>query len=148
MDSAEDEDPRKCSEHGRVRWRVGDFLLASLRGQNSARYLQAVEMFQRELRSRGRELAEVSEDEVDYALADHLLDLHETYNDTSGLGHAGLLVAAVSKVLPRPRLKVAWKVLDAWRVRFRLDKRRRFLPSWPSRSSLGCSPLASRSAHA
>lgn len=117
MASAADGGRQTCNERGRVLWRVGDFLLASLRGQNATKYLQALEMFQRELRGRGRELTEMTEEEVDYALADHLIDLHEAYNDASRLGHAGLLVAAVGKVLPRLRLKVSWKVLDAWRVR-------------------------------
>lgn len=94
MDDAKAEAQKRCGENGPPHWRVGGFLLASLCGQNSPRYLQAVEISQCQLRASGRELM-----------------------TAFGLGHAGPLVAVISKVLPRLRLMFACKVLDAWRVR-------------------------------
>lgn len=74
-------------------------------------------MFSHELKMRGATMWDLPDEMLDYALADHLLDLHEASGDASGHGHTGTLVAAVEKAKPRAHLKVAWRVLDAWRMR-------------------------------
>lgn len=100
-----------------VQQRVRSFLFSSLRGANASRYHQALAMFDHELKMRCATLWDLSDEMLDYALADHLLDLHEAAGDSSGLGHAGTLVAAVAKAKPPAHLKVAWRVLGAWRMR-------------------------------
>ena len=96
--------------------RVADYLLSVLKGSTPERYRAAAEDFRTELLAQGLCLEALTEEELDYALADRLIDMNEEGEGTEQIGKAGMLVSAISKMRPRERYKVAWRVLDAWRV--------------------------------
>lgn len=54
---------------------------------------------------------QMSEEQQDYFLAEWLLDAYEA---GKGKAEHGWALSAVQKIFPRLRLKVAWKVFDAW----------------------------------
>jgi len=76
-----------------------------------------VELFSNELQVHGQDLRTMGEDEVDWALAEYVLDLYEKDFSVKHFGLGALTIAAVAKAFPRHRLKAAWKVLDVWRVK-------------------------------
>ena len=90
---------------------------SALRGENAARYHSAVSGFKSELSRTGYVLEGLSETELDYHLADHIIDFYEQFQTAEGIGKAALLLAAMSKRRPRHRYMVAWKCLDVWRTR-------------------------------
>jgi integrase len=102
---------------GSIVERVSSFLHSGLRGENAARYRDAVDGFRSELRRRGLDLEALDECQLDYLLADHIIDMYEKFESTRGIGLAAMLLAAMSKRRPRHRYKVAWKCLDVWRTR-------------------------------
>jgi len=100
-----------------VRERVEDFLLTSLRGTGADRYRDAISVLEVDLRARGFELADLSEEEADWLVADVLADRFEASEvSRAGIGLAGLALAALSRTHPRWRLKTCWKALDVWRT--------------------------------
>eukprot|EP00972_Heterocapsa_arctica_P107079 15774467-Heterocapsa_arctica.AAC.1 len=60
---------------------------------------------------------DLDEHELDWLLAERVVDIYEETDGAGGLGTAATLVAAVSKVNPRHCYKTAWKALDVWRAR-------------------------------
>jgi integrase len=96
--------------------RVSDFLVSSLRGKGPTRYREAVEAFYTSLSLTQVALDHLDEEELDWSLADYLVELYESNNKgAAGLGLAGTTVAALSKMNPRHHYKASWKVLDIWR---------------------------------
>lgn len=75
------------------------------------KYTQALEHLNSELAEQQLQGQRMTEEEQDFFLAEWLLDGYE-----SGVGRAeyGWALAAVQKLFPRIRLKVAWKVFDTW----------------------------------
>ena len=126
--------PTAGAVDGQVRERVAAFLVSALRGANSERYQQCVAAFRSDLASQGLDYWALGEEQLDYALADHVIDLYERHRDSTGLAEAGLLIAACSKVRPSHRYKTAWRVLDVWRVRCPAKQ----APTFPPEVALGC----------
>ena len=81
------------------------------------RYEVALATFNSDLRARGLSMFDLSEDELDWVLADTVLRMYEATECVEGLARAAVLVAAVSKALPRTTLKCSLKMLDVWRRR-------------------------------
>ena len=66
-----------------------------------------------ELEERGMTWDGLDETEKDWFLAEHLLDAHDEGKTRHDFG---VMLSAVAKIDPRLKLKVAWKVFDAWAV--------------------------------
>lgn len=89
-------------------------LLSALRGNGQQRYEAAVEDFARELKARGVEFQSVPLEELDWLLAEKVVELWEDGQETTmNLARAGLLVAAVSKMRPHQKFRVAWMAFAA-----------------------------------
>lgn len=100
------------------RGKVTSFLLSALRGNGKEKYEEAVEDFSRELSVRGICLGDVPSEELDWLLAEKIVELFEEGDETTmNLAKGGLLVAAMSKMRPHEKFRVAWKTLDVWRQR-------------------------------
>ena len=59
----------------------------------------------------------LTEEELDYAVAEYVIDLYERSDGVEGIGAAGTLLACLARVRPRLRLKTAWRCIDVWRTR-------------------------------
>ena len=100
-----------------ARRQVDDFLLSALKGNTNKRYLIAASAFLDDLAAGGMTVSAMSEEDLDYALAEHIVECFHEFNGAEGIGHAGLLLAAMSKLKPRHKYRVAWRALDVWRQR-------------------------------
>ena len=71
------------------------------------------------MQQRGVAWQELPEAELDWWLAEHVLEFFEAGegDGRSGLAAAACLIAAVSKQSPRAHFRTAWKMLDVWRQR-------------------------------
>ena len=104
----------QIADHGRVI----SFLLSALRGTGADRYSQAVFDYSNDMALRGVMVGEVADQELDWMLAEQLIDWFEASDCTAaGLARGAILVAAFTKYRPHARFKVAWKTLDIWRTR-------------------------------
>jgi integrase len=102
---------------GQRRGRIASFLLSSLTGTTQDRYLAARTAFSNDLADLGLDMHDLDEHELDWLLAERVVDIYEDTDGAVGLGTAATLVAAVSKANPRDCYKTAWKALDVWRAR-------------------------------
>lgn len=93
---------------------VQDFLLSTLKDATQVRYLEALKGLSNDLREAGVVWADLSEEEQDWWLAEWLLDAFEAGG--SKVLH-GAALSALSRVNPRCRFKVVWKVYDVWSLR-------------------------------
>ena len=93
---------------GSILGRVSSFLLSGLRGANAARYKDAVDGFRSDLLRRDIDLEALDENQLDYLLADHVIDMYEKFESARGIGLAAMLLAAMSKRRRRHRYKVVW----------------------------------------
>ena len=102
------------ADHGRVVC----FLLSALRGTGSDRYTQAVEDYNNDMALRGIAVADVDDQELDWMLAEQVIDWFEASEGTAaGLAKGAVIIAVFSKYRPHARFKVSWKSLDIWRAR-------------------------------
>jgi hypothetical protein len=62
-------------------------------------------------------MSDLSEAQLDYALADEVVELFEAHEGAQGVARAMQLVAAASKLQPRHRYKTAWSALEVWKRR-------------------------------
>ena len=69
--------------------------------------------FKLELERRGVDFDELTEGEQDWVLAEYLV---EGYHSEDKRAWGLTFVSALQKLGPSRRLKVSWKVLDAWLV--------------------------------
>ena len=121
------------------RGKVVSYLLSALRGDTPERYQAAIADFSIELRGRGFCLEEVEAEELDWLLAEKVVDLVEAADDSSvGLGRAGLLIAAVSKARPHAKFRVAWKALDVWRTKQPPQQAAAFTPEMAFACGIRC----------
>jgi hypothetical protein len=119
-------------QHGAIQERVRLFLLSALRGSTAERYQDAVSDFSSR---RAIDLDLLTEEQIDFSLADEVVELWELGDGTmSGIGTASLLLAAVSKCYPRHSYKTAWRCLDVWRVRTPPVQ----APAFPPELALAC----------
>lgn len=91
--------------------RVQLFLLGSLRESTVQKYTLALGHLNNELLAHDRHWSEMSEEEQDLFLAEWLVDACENGSSKAVYGWA---LSAVQKLFPRLRIRVAWKVFDAW----------------------------------
>ncbi|CAE8604909.1 unnamed protein product [Polarella glacialis] len=96
---------------GAGRSRIEDFLLTSLQPSTQLRYQEALQILNNDLDATGTVLADLPEEEQDWLLAEWIL---EGYENSKSRGGYGLALSALSKINPRVRYKVAWKVFDVW----------------------------------
>ncbi|CAE8649119.1 unnamed protein product [Polarella glacialis] len=96
---------------GAGRSRIEDFLLTSLQPSTQLRYQEALQTLNNDLDATGTVLADLPEEEQDWLLAEWIL---EGYENSKSRGGYGLALSALSKINPRVRYKVAWKVFDVW----------------------------------
>ncbi|CAK9055594.1 Uncharacterized protein SCF082_LOCUS30033 [Durusdinium trenchii] len=87
------------------------FLLGSLRGSTVRKYALALEHLNNELKKHDKLWADMTEEEQDLFLAEWLVDGCEHGSSKTTYGWA---LSAVQKLFPRIRIRVAWKVYDAW----------------------------------
>lgn len=93
---------------------VENFLLETLAPATQQRYDAALMAFREQCLTEEVDPAELSEEELDWFLAELILHAFRT----DGMRHQfACLLSALSRVNPRLRLKVAWRVLDVWAVR-------------------------------
>ena len=81
------------------------------------KYSAALAAFSSELAARGLSLGAMAAADVDWALAEAVVDRFEEDDGHSGIGAACTLVAAVSRAFPQASLRTAWRALDVWRKR-------------------------------
>jgi len=97
------------------RGRVVAFLSSSLKITTQAMYQRELEYFSNEMVSRGVDWTSLREEDLDWTIADFLVERYESTCSSQGLASAASLVAAIVKRNPRIRLTVSWKCLDLWR---------------------------------
>ena len=97
--------------------KVSSFLVSALQPTTVDRYARCIDDFSSELEARGVRLGSVSEEELDWLLAEKVVDLFEEEGGAVGIGQASSLLSAFSKVFPRHRYRTAWKALEVWRTR-------------------------------
>ena len=102
---------------GHRRGRIVSFLASSLTATTQQRYREALEDFNNDLSLRGLSVWTLSEESLDWLLADRVLDIYEEFHSEVGLSSAAILVAACPKAHPRHRYQTAFKALDVWRRR-------------------------------
>jgi hypothetical protein len=101
--------------HGQLPERVHSFLFSALHGTTADRYQASVDTFNSD---RGLDLSSMTEEDLDYALADEVVQMWEDGGVTCvGISLASVLLAAMSKTFPRYSLKTAWRCLDVWHAR-------------------------------
>lgn len=91
--------------------RVQLFLLGFLRESTVQKYTLALGHLNSELRAHDQRWSEMSEEEQDLFLSEWLVDACEQGSSKAVYGWA---LSAVQKLFPRIRIRVAWKVFDAW----------------------------------
>jgi len=91
--------------------------MSCLQPATQARYEQALVTFSSELAARGLSLLDMAEDDLDWTLAEKVVDLYEETFSGVCLGAAATLVAAVAKIQPRFHLRCSFRALDVWRTR-------------------------------
>ncbi|CAE8604573.1 unnamed protein product, partial [Polarella glacialis] len=74
-------------------------------------YQEALQTLNNDLEAMGMVLAYLPEEEQDWLLAEWIL---EGCENSKSRGGYGLALSALSKINPRVRFKVAWKVFDVW----------------------------------
>ena len=125
----------QIADHGRVVC----FLLSALRGAGSDRYTQAVEDYSNDMALRGVAVADVEDQELDWMLAEQIIDWFEASEGAAtGLAKGAVLIAAFSKCRPHARFKVAWKSLDIWRTRAPPQQAQAFTASMAFASGVWC----------
>ena len=101
----------QIADHGRVI----SFLLSASRGTDTDRYSQAVLDYSNDMALRGVMVGEVADQELDWMLAEQLIDWFEDSDCTAaGLARGAILVAAFTKSRPHARFEVAWRTVDTW----------------------------------
>ena len=120
---------------GQDRGKVITFLLSSLRGTGAEKYSEAIDSFKAELRARFIDFDELTEEEIDWLLAERVVDFFEDgETGAQGLGQAATLISALQKVNPRHKYKVSWKALDVWRTRCPPHQ----APAFPPELAMAC----------
>ena len=104
--------------------RVQDFLLTTLQICTQQRYRGALESLETRLAdSEGLSLDDLDEEELDYWVADWMVEQAEAgFGAASGgtddgplhRSFFGAVLSSLSRTRPRLRLKVSWKVYDVW----------------------------------
>lgn len=94
---------------GSGRLRVQTFLLPTLAVVSQNRYLQAITDFRTRLAHDGVDWERLTEEERDWYLAEFVLGHPRSKCNT--------LVAALARIDPRSKHKVAWRVLEIWNVK-------------------------------
>ena len=85
---------------GQNRGRMVDFLFSQLQGKGPERYSLVLDAFSNELKSRGQLLSDMSEEALDWGLAEYVLDLYEQHYTIENFSKAATTVAALSKANP------------------------------------------------
>ena len=91
--------------------RIQAFLLNTLRPSTIQKYTKALQSLSNELKVQQWSWNAMSEEEQDMFLAEWVLDGFESGASKNDFSWA---LSAIQKIHPRLRIKVAWKVLDAW----------------------------------
>jgi len=91
--------------------------MSALQPATTNRYAAALRDFSSELEEMGTGVYELTEEELDWFLAERVVDLFEESGGLEGLGAASTLLAAFAKANPRHHYRTAWKALDVWRTR-------------------------------
>ena len=94
--------------------RVQDFLLGSVTAATKRKYLAALDALRLKCEEEDVSLEGMSEEQLDWFLADFILDGHLEHHQRN---QYGFMLSALAKLNPRCRLRVAWKVLDVWAVK-------------------------------
>ena len=120
---------------GQNRGKVTSFLLSSLRGTGAVKYTDAIDSFKAELLARNIDFDDLTEEEIDWILAEKVVDLFEDGDSGAhGLGQAATLISALQKVNPRHKYKVSWRALDVWRFRCPPQQ----APAFPPELAMAC----------
>ena len=98
------------------REKVRNLLFSGLRSA-APRYEMLIAEFEADLAWSGLALEALGEEELDWILAERVVDAYEASLLTEGLTRVGYLLSALSKAFPRHRYRTAWKALDVWKVR-------------------------------
>ncbi|CAE8624258.1 unnamed protein product [Polarella glacialis] len=85
---------------GAGRSRIEAFLLTSLQPSTQPRYQEALQTLNNDLEAMGTVVAELSEEEQDWLLAEWI---QEGYENAKSRGGYGLAISALSKIIPRIR---------------------------------------------
>ena len=117
-----------------LRQRVETFLCSALGSGTQERYKKAVSDFTAECAADGLDLHQVADADLDYLLADRVVDYYEEHDGAQGLASAGVLLAAFQKSRPQHRFRVGWKAVDVWRVRCPPQQ----APCFPAALALAC----------
>jgi hypothetical protein len=103
---------------GARRGKVESFLCSALAPATQILYSDLASSFDAVLwKARGEDTTTMTESEIDYALADEVVDLFTLHEGTQGVAKALQLVAAVAKYHPRHRYSTAFSALEVWRRR-------------------------------
>ena len=102
---------------GRRRGRITTFLMSALQPATTDRYAAALRDLSNDMEELGTGVYELTEEELDWFLAERVVDLFEESGGLEGLGAASTLLAAFAKANPRHHYRTAWKALDVWRTR-------------------------------
>lgn len=94
------------------RTRIQAFLLASLAPSSRLKYQEALAIFHSELQELRIDWADASEEEKDWVLAEFGFQ----YENGESKQLFQTVLSAISRTAPRLRLRVAWKLHDAWTV--------------------------------
>ena len=86
--------------------RILAFLTSALQPLTQQRYASAVHQFQEEMLARGLDFLTIPEEEADWLVAEHVVDMFEVSDGAEGLSAAAVLVAALAKSFPRR----SWKI--------------------------------------
>jgi hypothetical protein len=98
-------------------WASHYFVYELLEKYYSRELFYEVTLFKSELQTRGLSLGSLTEERLDWILADYPVEWHDTQDSSSGLSGAAALVASLTKLKPRHKYSISWKVLDVWRTR-------------------------------
>ena len=103
------------------------------------RYRAAIVDFNNELEVRGSDPEAIGHEEMDWLLAEQIVEWHDaSYETALGLSRGAFLIAAYSKHRPQARFRVAWKALDVWRVRVPA----RQAPAFSANMAFACSVIS------
>ena len=103
---------------GRRRGRIITFLMSALKPVTIQRYAAAISDFSSDPEALGLGVGQLTEEELDWFLAERVVDLFEESGGVEGSGTASTLLALFAKANPRHRYRAAWKALDVWRTRW------------------------------